>query len=143
VNEPPQIFVPQQLRLQHEFAAEVEEKNDVKVNEEEEMEDASVVALAPHEESNFNVPQHAMEENVQQQQVENAPVGVVEAVIRKEEDDCTAVQVWKFKGCHMLAEVENTESSGVRSWTWLQWRWRQLGMPDTTALDTFSDLIDL
>jgi hypothetical protein len=56
VNEPPQIFVPQQLRLQHEFAAEVEEKNDVKVNEEEEMEDASVVALAPHEESNFNVP---------------------------------------------------------------------------------------
>jgi hypothetical protein len=28
----------------------------------------------------------------------------------------------EFKGCHMLAEVENTESSGVGSWTRLQWR---------------------
>jgi hypothetical protein len=29
--------------------------------------DASVVALAPHEETNFNVPQHAIEEFMQQQ----------------------------------------------------------------------------
>jgi hypothetical protein len=38
------------------------------------MEDTTVVALAPHEESNFNVPQHAIEEFVQQQEVEDAPV---------------------------------------------------------------------
>jgi hypothetical protein len=63
--------------------------------------DVSVVALALHEETNFNVPQHAIEEFMQQQ-----PGGGGD----------------EFKGCHMLAEVENTESSGVGSWTRLQWR---------------------
>jgi hypothetical protein len=53
-----------QLCLQHKVSSKVEEKNDVKVKEEEEMEDASVVALAHHEESNINMPQHAMEEDV-------------------------------------------------------------------------------
>jgi hypothetical protein len=46
------------------------------------------LALAPHEESNFNMLQHAMEEDVQHQQVEDAPVGVVEADIGKEQDEC-------------------------------------------------------
>jgi hypothetical protein len=76
VKEPLLIFVSWQLCLQHKVATEVEEKNDVKVNEEEEMEDASVLALVPHEESNFNKTQHAMEEDVQHQQVEDAPVGM-------------------------------------------------------------------
>jgi hypothetical protein len=53
-----------QLCLQHKVSSKVEEKNDVKVKEEEEMEDASVVALAHHEESSINMPQHAMEEDV-------------------------------------------------------------------------------
>jgi hypothetical protein len=53
-----------QLCLQHKVSSKVEEKNDVKVKEEEEMEDASVVALAHHEESNINMLQHAMEEDV-------------------------------------------------------------------------------
>jgi hypothetical protein len=45
----------QQLCLPHEVAAEVEEKKDLKVKEEE-MEETLVVTLAPHEESNFIVP---------------------------------------------------------------------------------------
>jgi hypothetical protein len=43
----------------------------------------------------------------------------------------------------MLAEVDNTESSGVGSQTRLQRHRRQSGMPDTTAQDTFSDPINL
>jgi hypothetical protein len=43
----------------------------------------------------------------------------------------------------MLAEVENTESSGVGSWTPLQQHRRQSGTPDTTVLGTFSNPIDL
>jgi hypothetical protein len=48
-------------------------------------EDTSVVALAPHEESNFNVPQHAIE------QVTDAPMGVVKAVVGEEVDECAIV----------------------------------------------------
>jgi hypothetical protein len=80
-----------QLCLEHKVAVEGEEKNDIKVKEEEEMADASVVALAPHGVSNFNVPQHAIEEFMQQQHVEVAPVGVVEAVVGEEEDECAIV----------------------------------------------------
>jgi hypothetical protein len=83
-------FVLQQVCLQHKVAAEVEERNDIKVKEEE-MEDASVVALAPHEGSTFDVPQQAIEEFVQQQQVEDAPVGVVEVDVEEEEDECAIV----------------------------------------------------
>jgi hypothetical protein len=75
VKEPPLIFVLQQLCLQHEVAAKVEDKNDIKVKAEEEMEDASVVALPHHEESSFKVPQHAIKENVQQQQKIYVAVG--------------------------------------------------------------------
>jgi ABC-type phosphate/phosphonate transport system substrate-binding protein len=135
--------VLQQLHLQHEVSDEVEAKNDVKVTEEEEMEDASVVALAPHEESNINMPQHAMEEEVQHQHVEDAPVGVVEAYAGKEEDECAAVQERKFEGCHLLAKVVNTESSGAGSRTQQQWRRRKSGTSDTTVLGTFSDPINL
>jgi hypothetical protein len=74
VKEPPLIFVLRQLHLQHMVAGLVEEKNGVNDKGEEEMQDASVVALAPHEESNFNVPQHATEEFMQQHQVDDAPV---------------------------------------------------------------------
>jgi hypothetical protein len=143
VKEPPLIFVLRQLCLQHEVSVEVEEKNDVKVKEEEEMEDALVVALAPHEESNINVPQHAVEENVQYQQVKDALVGMVEAHVGKEEDECAAIQVRMFEWCHMLAKVENNESSVARSRTQLQRRRRKSGTPDTIALGTFSDPIDL
>jgi hypothetical protein len=83
IYQPPPIFVLWQLRQQHEVVAEVEEKNDVKVKEVE-MEDASVVALAPNEESNFNVSRHAIDEFVEQQQVEDALVGVVEADVGEE-----------------------------------------------------------
>jgi hypothetical protein len=38
-KEPPLIFVLWQLHLQHEVAAELEEKNDIKVKLDEEMED--------------------------------------------------------------------------------------------------------
>jgi hypothetical protein len=85
VKEPPLIFVLQQLRMQHAVVAEVEEKNDIKAREEDDTEDTSVVALAPHEESNFNVPQHAIE------QVTDAPMGVVKAVVGEEVDECAIV----------------------------------------------------
>jgi hypothetical protein len=88
VKEPPLIFVLRQLWLQHQVVLEVEEKNDITAKEEEEMEDAMVVALAPHEEPNFNVPLHAIEEFMQQQQVEDAPVGVVEADVAEAEVEC-------------------------------------------------------
>jgi hypothetical protein len=55
------------------------------------MEDVSVVALPPHEESNFNVPQHAIEESVQQQKMDDALVGVVEVDVGRAEDECTVV----------------------------------------------------
>jgi hypothetical protein len=85
VKEPPLIFVLWQLCLQHEVGAELEEKNYVKVKEEKEM------ALAPHEESNFNVPQHAIKEFMQQQKVEDAPTGMVEADVGEEEDEFAVV----------------------------------------------------
>jgi hypothetical protein len=43
----------------------------------------------------------------------------------------------------MLAGREDTESNGVGSRTWPQRRRRLSGTPDTTALGTFSDPIDL
>jgi hypothetical protein len=70
-------------------------------------------------------------------------VGVMEAYAGKEDDECTAVQVRKFEGCHLLAEVENTESGGARSQTWLQRHQRKSRTSDTTMLGTFSDPIDL
>jgi hypothetical protein len=68
---------------------------------------------------------------------------VVEADVGEEELECAVVLVWKFKGCPMLAEMENTGSTEVGSRTRLQRRRRQSGTPDTTALCTFSDSIDL
>jgi hypothetical protein len=135
VQESPLYVAMWERLMRREVGAEVEE----------EMEDASVVAPAPHEDSNFNVPQHAMEDEdvQQQQQVEDAPVDVVEADVGKEEDEGAIVKMRKFEGCRMLAEVENTESGGVGSRTRLQRRRRQSGTSDNTALGTISDPIIL
>jgi hypothetical protein len=45
-----------------------------------------VVALAPDEESNIKVLQHAMEEDVQYQQVDDEPMVMVEADVEKEDE---------------------------------------------------------
>jgi hypothetical protein len=116
VEESPLYVAVWELLKRREVGAEVEEENGV--NEED-------------------------EDVQQQQQVEDAPVDVVEADVGKEEDECAVVQVRKFEGCRMLARVEKTEGGGVERRTRLQRRRRQSGTPDTTGLGTFSDPIVL